>query len=82
MISKAMNPRHSDIRLNHSYIVKRTNGTVEVDWKLRDAQYASRYNIVVSPREKRVMVMYKEFKGGELTKAVPYQDFITLNPTF
>ena len=82
MMNSTMNPRHSDIRLNHSYSVKRTNGAVEADWKLRDAQYASRYNIVVSPREKKVMVMYKQYKGGELTKAVPYDDFITLNPSF
>lgn len=77
-----IHPRHADIRLNHSYVVRRTNGTVEADWKLRDAQYVSRYNIVVSPREKKVMVLYKQYKGGELTKAIPYDEFISLNPEF
>lgn len=77
-----LNPGHADIRLSHNYVVKRSNGDVEGGWKLRDAQYASRYNIITSPRQNKVMVVYKYFKGGELTKAVPYDDFIRLNPTF
>ena len=76
------NPTINDTRLDKKYNVRRSNGTVETDWKLREAHIASTYNIIVSPRE-RVMVLFKPHKnGGEMTKAVPCSNFIKLNPTY
>ena len=81
-IRKHMNPVHADIRLTHKYNVRRSSGTIENDWKLRDAHIASRYNIILSPRQK-VMVLYKTMTNGyEMTKAVPFEVFKQMNPTY
>ena len=78
-----VNPKHSDTRLSQKYTVRRSNGTIENDWKLREAHIASQYNIVVDSETDRVMVLYKLLRdGGEMTKAVPYSDFIQLNPEY
>ena len=77
MNTQHVNPQHADIRLSHDYSVRRSDGSIENDWKLREAHIASRYNIVFDSETERVMVLYKSLKnGGEMTKAVPYAEFL------
>ena len=82
--NRHINPRILDPRLSRLYVIKRSSGRLENDWKLREAHIASQYKISIDDIEdhKFVIVYKKNPNGGEMTKAVKVDEFKLYNPEF
>ena len=82
--SNNKNPTFEDnLKLKKKYNVLRSNGVIEKDWKLRAGQLVSNYRVCDTVSKNDFIILYKPLlKGGEMTKAVPFNSFISLNPEF
>jgi len=78
------NPTFQDhLKLQKTYNVLRSNGNIEKDWKLRAGQLVSHYKVCDTISKNDFIILYKPLlTGGEMTKAVPFKKFISLNPDF
>lgn len=79
-----INPTFEDnLKLQKYYNVLRSNGTIEKNWKLRAGQLVSHYKVCETVSKDDFIILYKPLiTGGEMTKAIPYKSFLSLNPEF